>query len=352
MKIPASTLHASRLRSLFHVALASGGACTLLLGACSGTVVVDGSDGGADAAMDTSSGESAIVEAGRDTSLPDTCHVAVGEPTPSCGDYARTIEGDPTTCGFDGGAAGRETCTALCSTSGFFLGSCSFSAGMVICHPSCPVDGRRPPGKLAVPAASGDDLGSHFARMAYFEEASVHAFVVLERELREHGAPVSLLRSLHRAADDERRHASMAAALARKHGSEVSTPRYEALPHRTLEEIACDNALEGCGRETLGALIGLHQSRHAQRRDVRRFYATIARDETRHAAVSWRMQRWILARLDDGSRARVARLFRRSREPVALAIDCPHALRSIIGLPDDAGLRRLATAWRDVLAAA
>jgi hypothetical protein len=75
---------------------------------------------------------------------------------------------------------------------------------------------------------------------------------------------------------------------------------------RSLEAIATENAIEGCVRETYGALLATWQSMHARDRDVRGAMKSIARDETRHASLAWTVQRWLDRRLDRSARARVA----------------------------------------------
>ena len=62
-------------------------------------------------------------------------------------------------------------------------------------------------------------------------------------------------------------------------------PRVEALPTRALGVVAIENAVEGCVRETFGALIASWQAEHARDPGIKRLMRSIARDETRHAFV-------------------------------------------------------------------
>ena len=94
--------------------------------------------------------------------------------------------------------------------------SCSYGR-QVVCF-----SGRRPLG-LQPPSrkASRTPSGRLLAEMAYLEAASVHAFVVLARELEGHGAPARLCAASRRAAGDEIRHAAVMRKLAQRAGSRV-----------------------------------------------------------------------------------------------------------------------------------
>lgn len=209
------------------------------------------------------------------------------------------------------------------------------------CPPSC-VAGRRPP--RFVPGASrGSALGAHFARAAELESASVAAFRGLRAELRVLGAPRRLLRSLSRAARDERRHTRAVSALARRFGSRVAPATIGAHAPRSLEEIALENVAEGCVRELYGALVATFQARAAEDSEVRRAMAPIARDEVRHAALSMTLQRWLERRLDGAARGRVARareaaIAQLARE-ISVQLDVPRA--RLAGLPSASEARYL-----------
>lgn len=49
--------------------------------------------------------------------------------------------------------------------------------------------------------------------------------------------------------------------LAARYGATAPRPRVERAPVRSLEDIAVENAVEGCVRETFGALVGAWQAR-------------------------------------------------------------------------------------------
>jgi hypothetical protein len=181
--------------------------------------------------------------------------------------------------------------------------------------------GRRTDGIPDHPGCDARELGDVFAARAYLEEVSVHAFDRMLRELRAHGAPPSLLRDARRARRDEVRHTAMMARLARRFGGEHRSPvapdgaRNGAV--RPLRAIAIENAVEGCVRETYGAVVGLVEARASSDPAVRRAMASIAADECRHAELSWAVARWILPRLGHEERALVASAMRRAIDDLA-----------------------------------
>jgi hypothetical protein len=150
-----------------------------------------------------------------------------------------------------------------------------------------------------------DGLGALFARIARLEAASVPAFRRLEEDLRGHGAPASLLASCRRAARDEVRHAKLMGALARRFGAEPEPAVVEPVAQRALETIAIENAVEGCVREAYGALVATYQSMTAKDPTIARVMSMIARDETRHAELSYAIDSWARTVLDAEVVARV-----------------------------------------------
>jgi len=172
----------------------------------------------------------------------------------------------------------------------------------------------------------------------------VIAFRVLRDELRAAGAPKALLRAAGRAARDEIRHARATGALARRFGG---TPRAAAVARgarRSLEAIALENAVEGCVRETYGALLATRQAQLASDPVVRAAMMRIARDETRHASLSWRVGRWLETRLDPAARSNVEQAKQRAAREQRLALanepDCCFA--DVAGLPSPAEAVQLA----------
>ena len=110
-----------------------------------------------------------------------------------------------------------------------------------------------------------------------------------------------------------------------------------------LSALAIHNAVEGCVRETSGALIARWQAHAAPDRRIRATMARIAREETRHAALAWQIDAWARGRLDRAARARVATartdalaaLLRSAARPV------PETLVARLGLPTPAVATRL-----------
>jgi hypothetical protein len=166
--------------------------------------------------------------------------------------------------------------------------------------------GRRPFGLCTLPLPQGAALGAFFATSAQLEAASIYAFERLARELSALDAPAELVAAAARSALDEVRHARAMTELARRWGAEPSAPRVARLPLREPFAIALDNAVEGCVRETYGALLAHHQALSARDPQVRAAMAAIAEDETRHALLSWQVASWLEPRLPVAARQLLA----------------------------------------------
>jgi hypothetical protein len=176
---------------------------------------------------------------------------------------------------------------------------------------TCPNGAGRRPRGLRSPvktSRSVNALGRYFAETSHLESASVAAFRNLQLELRLLRAPRELVRSAERAARDEVRHARTTASLAKRHGAKP--PRVvvddSKIETRTLEALAIENAVEGCVRETFGALVASWQAAHAEDVEVARALQSIAADETRHAALAWGIANWAENKLDHAANRRVA----------------------------------------------
>jgi len=171
-----------------------------------------------------------------------------------------------------------------------------------------PFTGRRPAGLAqATPRRDATALGAYFAEAAFLELASVHAFRQLGAELERHGAPTALVHAARRAGRDEVRHARVTSELALLHGARPDRPVVAQAQRRSLEELALENAVEGCVRETYGALCATWQAEAAEGPAVRAALQAIARDETRHAELAWDLANWAEPQLDGRARANVAR---------------------------------------------
>jgi hypothetical protein len=196
--------------------------------------------------------------------------------------------------------------------------------------------GRRPAGFKAPPKRTDSTtVGAHFARAAYLERASVNAFLQLRARLASFGAPMSLRRAALRAARDERRHARVTARIARRFGGQVEPPARCQNVRLSFEELALENAVEGCVRETFGALLALHQGARAADERIARSIRRIAEDEVRHAELAWIIHGWAMPRLTPEARGRV-----RAAQTEALAAirrgvaGAPASVTRVAGLPD------------------
>lgn len=183
-------------------------------------------------------------------------------------------------------------------------------------------------------------LGGHFANMAAHEAAAALAFDALGDELQVHGVDASLVRRARRAAREERRHTQLVGTLAQAHAGRFAVNAVTPTETRSLEAIARENAEEGCVRETLGALVGLHQSRHAADAQVRSVMAEVSADELGHAAWSHALDASLQSALPLTARRRVraAREAALSDAVTRLQRETPHQLRQRLGLPDEAQL--------------
>ncbi|MGD0526959.1 MAG: ferritin-like domain-containing protein [Polyangiaceae bacterium] len=226
-------------------------------------------------------------------------------------------------------------------------------APIVVECDKCTIAGRRPAG-LARPRwrRATDALGGYLAGVAHLEAASVRAFDQLGEELDRLGAPGELVRAARRSARDEVRHARATGRLARSHG--VGVPSVRVSPRRaacSLMAMAIENAIEGCVRETFGALVAAWQASHAGDPRIARTMAAIAADETRHAALAWAIAGWAEPRLDAKSR-RAVRAARRGAVRV-LRRETRAALPAVLirraGLPSAARATALLDALDEAL---
>jgi hypothetical protein len=218
-------------------------------------------------------------------------------------------------------------CHPICSRDGHFF-NCSISLNDCIPNPdggepfvysgaitvdcaTCPgTIGRRPNGLACGTARSSggaNAVGTYFAAIARLEAASVAAFCHLEKDLAEHGAPEELIALARRSARDEARHARVTTRIAKRFGAEPVRPKIARRRSRSLESVVRENVVEGCVRETFGALLATVQAARAADPETRRELARIAEDETDHAALSWAIAEWGLAKLDRAARKRIER---------------------------------------------
>lgn len=243
-----------------------------------------------------------------DAGVDDAAMTDVGDAGASDASTNDAAAADPATCEID--------CARACSSVqgpggrpwGAGGGTCRrSSATSVACTIMFPC-GRAPCG-LSVErdlTGEGESVASYLAECAMLEAASVYSFERLERELIALGAPVSLAVAAKNSALDERRHAAATSELAMQFAAPQVRFAVEEPSQRGLYELALENAIEGCVRETWGAVVAAFQAEHAQDARVRELMREIAVDECGHAALAWRVADWAEAalRAEDPMRAK------------------------------------------------
>ncbi|MBA3498999.1 MAG: ferritin-like domain-containing protein [Myxococcota bacterium] len=252
--------------------------------------------------------------------------------------------------------ANEEKCRALCAEAlKIFFGDATYAvvecevtevaAGTTRVHvvyDDGTVCGRAPAGLVSSGRIAGhDQVIAWLARAAHLEAASVVAFAHLAADLARLGAPRALILGALAAAQDEVRHAAMLRALV---DFEVPVARIAPYQPASLRELAMQNAVEGCVRETIGAAVNLWQAEQATNPVFRAVFARIAEDELRHAELSWRLDAWLQTQLSESDAADVIAVRARARsaiEGVALEVTSPLA-RELLGLPDRTQLRAIA----------
>jgi hypothetical protein len=103
--------------------------------------------------------------------------------------------------------------------------------------------------------------------------------------------------------------------------------------------VALENAVEGCVRETLGAVVGHYQAAHANDAHVRHTLERIAEDETAHAALSWAVAEWADTVLTSSQRTHIAAARASAVASLTggmLAGALQTAAREVAGLPGEA----------------
>ncbi|MCP3142959.1 ferritin-like domain-containing protein [Pyxidicoccus xibeiensis] len=249
----------------------------------------------------------------------------------------------------DGGTPPEgASCEELCALAGGLPGPCELKpeVGWVMCPVPNLCEGRRPEGLCTDGAVAGrvPPLGVLFAKMAHLEAASVPAFERLADELAAHGAPERLVRAARRSAAEEVRHARAMESLAVRHGAAMPEMTVAPFRDRSLEALALENAVEGCVRETFGALLAAWQARCAEDAGVRESLATIAPDELRHAELSYAIDAWAMSRLSPEARARVEAARREAwlaLERDSAASTLPEEVARQAGLPSSEVAQRL-----------
>jgi hypothetical protein len=235
--------------------------------------------------------------------------------------------------------------------AGYTASQCTnvdLDAGTALCDVTALCLGRMPAGLKSVGAVRSSSLGEHLARMAHLEAASVGAFRRIAAELRALGAPERLVALATRSARDEIRHARTMGALAHRHGATPPPVTVARTARRGAFELAMDNAIEGCTREALGAVIGLFQAANARDPEVRATMDDVSADEVAHAAFSFELAEYLDAQLSDAQRAHVAAARREALEALLGDADRHDRLPygDSLGLPSSEMLRALAAGFK------
>jgi hypothetical protein len=245
----------------------------------------------------------------------------------SCGRLCTEILVAAKPMGYSG--AGIFTCELGCDSEGGAVATIKYSTA---------VPGRRPEGFTGgVASGPGTRLADFWAGCAMLEGVSIAAFAVLEADLRRHAAPATLIARARHARRDEGRHFRLMRRLAQECGARpIRLPRTTAVPARTLEEVAMENAIEGCVGETFSAAVALWQGATARQLSVRRTMSGIAADEIAHAELAWAVDVWARDRLGPPARRRLDQARARAGEMLVNASTAPvdPTLVREAGLPD------------------
>jgi hypothetical protein len=250
--------------------------------------------------------------------------------------------------GFD-----QTECAKLCgkSPNGFQYWGCGeyllddLPGPSVECY-TC-VEGRRPEGFVERPLER--TVAGWLAHAADLDRVSIDAFRIHAREHAIHGAPHELVSGAWSAAEDEVRHARALGGLARREGATLAEEPVVQRPTRDLLAVALENAVEGCVRETFGAIVAGWQAKHAHRLDIRRAMARIYVDETAHAELAWNVHASIMTKLSGAERIEIDAAMGRAFAELTRSAGTPLPDPWIgdLGLPRPAQARRLV---RDLVA--
>lgn len=280
-----------------------------------------------------------------DGGVPDsgTCAPKLVRQGGSCSDVYQQTCGVPAGVDPSDGMSPEE-CKLVCGASQQYWGCNEYKLADLPgpsfeCY-TC-VEGRRPQGY--VDPSMPPDVAGWLAHAADLERVSVDAFQILTQELIAHGAPSSLALRAKQAELDEVHHTRIIEGFALAAGGILVRTQIARGPVRSLVEIALENGVEGCIRETYGALVAAHQAQHAGRVDVRSAMRAIAHDETQHAELAWDLHTWLVERLGAAERARVESAMERAVVELAFAAKSAVGsdLVTSLGLPSNAVAERL-----------
>lgn len=196
--------------------------------------------------------------------------------------------------------------------------------------------GRRPSGLQPHRAIDREPTAAWLADAARLEAAAVIAFRELHDELSQIDAPMALRAACILAISDERRHADTMRQLARAAGREPASPIIKPSPPRSIFALARDNAVEGCVRESFGALEATWQSQTASHPAIRSAMAQIAQDEARHAELAFALNTWLQDRLTPAEREQISAAQRDACQQIWRELGARLSTTPALGLPDGA----------------
>jgi hypothetical protein len=197
---------------------------------------------------------------------------------------------------------------------------------------------------------------SYFVRAALLEAEAVQAFHEMAGHLLGFGAPEALVKRCRRAAQEELGHALSVGKIARKLGGDPTLlpnlrsgaqiwrdARMGVAVHApTLFDFAEHNAVEGCVRESLGAVVALWQSLHSSDPELRRTLAFIAEEEVAHAELSWDIDRWCRSQLSEQEAIALAASKRRAGADLWRRLSAnDNESGGLAGLPNTSASRQL-----------
>lgn len=201
----------------------------------------------------------------------------------------------------------------------------------------CIIEGRRTAGfLLEEPGPGGAALGAHLAHLASARAASALAYARLARELDHHAGPEELEQACWAASEADRGLARTLGAPARRYGGRPVAPRRETVRVRSLAEIATDNIVEGCVRETYGAAVAGLRARAAADPELRAIMERIAAASAMRSALAFDLARWLHTVIDPIEAALVEDTLRHAVRRLAYELDVEPARELVerAGVPD------------------
>jgi hypothetical protein len=195
------------------------------------------------------------------------------------------------------------------------------------------VDGRRRLAALDATAPSRlAPLAQAWLADALMEHASVAAFARLSLQLLALGAPPELVRDAQLASLDELRHADICFGIASRLAGATLRPGplsvAGALDDVTLVGLVESNLLEGCIGETVAAERLRQRAEQTDDAQLRTTLLEIAEDETRHAALAFRILAWSLEEAPELTRTITERVLAEQRQESEI---WQHVLSPLLG---------------------